>query len=48
MFVSVVLWALEGNEGYHIHLNEDGSIKGEDSHSAATRGAAPDTKHPSP
>jgi cytochrome c oxidase subunit 1 len=33
MFVSIVLWALEGNEGYHIHLNEDGSIKGEDSHS---------------
>jgi cytochrome c oxidase subunit 1 len=32
MFVSVVLWSLEGNEGYHIHLNEDGSIKGEDAH----------------
>ncbi|HXN34947.1 MAG TPA: cytochrome c oxidase subunit I [Opitutaceae bacterium] len=32
MFVSVVLWSLEGNEGYHIHLNEDGSIKGEDPH----------------
>jgi cytochrome c oxidase subunit 1 len=33
MFVSVVLWSLEGNDGYHIHLNEDGSIKGEDAHS---------------
>jgi len=32
MFVSVVLWSLEGNEGYHIHLNEDGSVKGEDAH----------------
>jgi len=32
MFVSVVLWSLEGNEGYHIHLNEDGSIKGEGAH----------------
>jgi cytochrome c oxidase subunit 1 len=32
MFVSVVLWSLEGNDGYHIHLNEDGSIKGEDAH----------------
>jgi cytochrome c oxidase subunit 1 len=32
MFVSVVLWSLEGNEGYHIHLNEDGSIKGEEAH----------------
>jgi cytochrome c oxidase subunit 1 len=27
MFVSVVLWSLEGNDGYHIHLNEDGSIR---------------------
>jgi cytochrome c oxidase subunit 1 len=34
MFVSIVLWALEGNEGYHIHLNPDGSIQGEDAHSA--------------
>jgi cytochrome c oxidase subunit I len=32
MFISVVLWSLEGNEGYHIHLNEDGSIKGEEGH----------------
>jgi len=30
MFVSVVLWSLEGNEGYHIHLNPDGSVKGDD------------------
>jgi cytochrome c oxidase subunit I len=30
MFVSVVLWSLEGNDGYHIHLNEDGSVKGEE------------------
>ena len=30
MFVSVVLWSLEGVEGYHIHLNSDGSIKGDD------------------
>jgi cytochrome c oxidase subunit 1 len=29
MFVAVVLWSLEGNEGYHIHLNPDGSIKGD-------------------
>jgi cytochrome c oxidase subunit 1 len=35
MFVSVVLWSLEGNDGYHIHLNEDGSVKGEDAHAAA-------------
>ena len=32
MFVVVVLWSLEGCEGYHIHLNADGSIKGEDPH----------------
>jgi cytochrome c oxidase subunit I len=32
MFVSVVLWSLEGNDGYHIHLNADGSVKGGDSH----------------
>jgi cytochrome c oxidase subunit 1 len=32
MFVSVLLWSLEGNEGYHIHLNEDGSIKGDEGH----------------
>ena len=32
MFISVVLWSLEGNDGYHIHLNEDGSIKGEEGH----------------
>jgi cytochrome c oxidase subunit 1 len=30
MFVSVVLWSLEGNDGYHIHLNADGSVKVED------------------
>jgi cytochrome c oxidase subunit 1 len=30
MFVSVVLWSLEGCEGTHIHLNDDGSVKGED------------------
>jgi hypothetical protein len=34
MFIAVVLWSLEGNEGYHIHLNPDGSIKGEDAHGA--------------
>ena len=32
MFVSVVLWSLEGADGYHIHLNDDGSIKGEEGH----------------
>jgi cytochrome c oxidase subunit 1 len=32
MFISVLLWALEGNDGYHIHLNEDGSIRSEDGH----------------
>ena len=32
MFVAIVLWSLEGCEGYHIHLNADGSIKGEDPH----------------
>ena len=30
MFVSILLWALEGNDGYHIHLNDDGSIKSSD------------------
>jgi cytochrome c oxidase subunit 1 len=30
MFVAVVLWSLEGADGYHIHLNADGSIKGEE------------------
>ena len=35
MFVSVVLWSLEGNEGYHIHLNEDGSIKDDAGHAPA-------------
>ncbi len=32
MFVAIVLWSLEGNEGYHLHLNADGSIKDEDPH----------------
>ena len=32
MFAAVVLWSLEGADGYHIHLNPDGSIKGEDPH----------------
>ena len=32
MVVSIFLWSLEGSDGYHIHLNEDGSIKGEDGH----------------
>jgi len=27
MFVSIVLWSLEGCEGTHIHLNEDGTVK---------------------
>jgi cytochrome c oxidase subunit 1 len=30
MFVSILLWSLEGIEGYHIHLNDDGSIKSSD------------------
>jgi cytochrome c oxidase subunit 1 len=32
MFVAVVLWSLEGADGYHIHLNDDGSIKPDDGH----------------
>jgi cytochrome c oxidase subunit 1 len=32
MFVSVVLWSLEGNDGYHIHLNPDGSIRDDAGH----------------
>ncbi|HTU00827.1 MAG TPA: hypothetical protein VMG58_03385, partial [Candidatus Sulfotelmatobacter sp.] len=32
MIVSVFLWALEGAEGTHIHLNDDGSVKGGDPH----------------
>ena len=32
MIVSVFLWALEGSDGYHIHLNDDGSVKGEEAH----------------
>jgi cytochrome c oxidase subunit 1 len=24
MFVSVILWSLEGNDGYHLHLDKDG------------------------
>jgi cytochrome c oxidase subunit I len=39
MFVSVVLWSLEGNDGYHIHLNEDGSIKGEEAHNGYSKAA---------
>jgi len=39
MFVSVVLWSLEGNDGYHIHLNEDGSIKGEGAHAGHDPGS---------
>jgi cytochrome c oxidase subunit 1 len=39
LFVSVVLWSLEGNEGYHIHLNPDGSIKGGDDHAGHAPGA---------
>ncbi|HEY1793139.1 MAG TPA: cytochrome c oxidase subunit I [Opitutaceae bacterium] len=36
MFISVVLWAIEGNDGYHLHLNPDGSVRGEDhSHAKA-------------
>jgi hypothetical protein len=33
-----VLWSLEGNEGYHIHLNKDGSIRGEDAHAGHAPG----------
>jgi len=32
MIVSVFLWSLEGADGTHIHLNEDGSVKGEGPH----------------
>jgi cytochrome c oxidase subunit 1 len=32
MFISVVLWSIEGADGTHIHLNPDGSVKGEESH----------------
>jgi len=38
MVGSIVLWALEGNEGYHIHLNEDGSIKSSDQTAPAAAG----------
>jgi cytochrome c oxidase subunit I len=31
MFVGVILWSIEGADGYHIHLNADGSVK-EDAH----------------
>jgi cytochrome c oxidase subunit 1 len=31
MFISVVLWSLEGNDGYHIHISEDGTVH-EDKH----------------
>ena len=32
MFVSIVLWSLEGCEGTHIHLNNDGTVTGDDAH----------------
>lgn len=32
MFVSIVLWSLEGCEGTHIHMNNDGTVTGDDAH----------------
>jgi cytochrome c oxidase subunit I len=32
MFVSIYFWSLEGNEGYHIHLDKDGNIIDEAAH----------------
>ena len=26
MFIGIYFWSLEGNEGYHIHLDKDGNI----------------------
>ena len=31
-FVSVILWSLEGNEGYHLHLDKDGHPIEDDAH----------------
>ncbi len=36
--VSIFLWALEGNEGYHLHPEEDGAEHG--------HGAQPSPGHP--
>jgi cytochrome c oxidase subunit 1 len=30
MFVGIYFWSLEGNEGYHIHLDKDGNVIRED------------------
>ncbi|HEX2853655.1 MAG TPA: cytochrome c oxidase subunit I [Opitutaceae bacterium] len=30
MILGIYLWSLEGNEGYHIHLDENGNIKEDD------------------
>src|SRR5690606_25336407 len=30
MFIGIYFWSLEGNEGYHIHLDKDGKVVGED------------------
>jgi cytochrome c oxidase subunit 1 len=29
-FTGIYFWSLEGNEGYHIHLDKDGNVIGED------------------
>jgi len=30
MFIGIYFWSLEGNEGYHIHLDKDGNVIHED------------------
>jgi cytochrome c oxidase subunit I len=30
MFIGIYFWSLEGNEGYHIHLDKDGNVVRED------------------
>ena len=30
MFIAIYFWSLEGNEGYHIHLDKDGKVVRED------------------
>jgi cytochrome c oxidase subunit 1 len=29
-FIGIYFWSLEGNEGYHIHLDKDGNVISED------------------
>ena len=33
-FIGIYFWSLEGNEGYHLHLDKDGKVIEDDHHKA--------------